>query len=350
MNKFIIIFSIFFSLSCSAQDDTNRNSSQNSEHNSGTISAPAAEEILAQAEALPELRSLLIGNSDSLYHQWYVNGGSPGEPHNMKSASKAVINTLYGIALEEEWIDSLNTPVADFLPEYFDSSMPDQKLEITLEDLLTMRSGLESTSFNNYGRWIASSDWIAYQINAELQYQPGTVMNYSTGNSHLLGVILACITGQNLHQLAQTYVLNPMGETIPTWDRDPLGNFLGGNNMHFSPESLYNLGRIYANGGFNSNGERLFGSDWIDKTFTAYGSSNFNNHGYGYHWWIDEYNGYETRFAWGHGGQYLFWVPEIDLLAVTTSSNAQSGSSHGHRRQIFELLEEKILPYFEANV
>lgn len=331
---------------CSSENGIQRDTDSNDVTENKNFPDVDSQQILAEAESLPQLRSLIIGDPDSIYHQWYVNGATAGQPHNMKSASKSVMSALYGIALKEGWIESLNSPVVDFLPEYFDESMPEKKREITLEDLLTMRSGLESTSFNNYGRWIASRDWIGYQIRADLEYEPGTLMRYSTGSSHLLGVILTRVTGQSLHQLAQNYIFDHFGNQLRPWDRDPQGYFLGGNNMRFEPESLFKFGQIYANDGKTQSGETLFSTEWIDRTFEIYGHSNYNNHGYGYHWWIDEYRGYETRFAWGHGGQYLFWVPELDLIAVTTSTNNPNHTSRGHRRQIFSLLEDKIIPYY----
>lgn len=347
--KTFLIFATLILSACStdnSQSDTDTNI--NLSETVAPISAPEPEEIQEHAENMDNLRSLIIGTPDSVYYEWYVNGSNPERAHNMKSASKGIISALYGIALEEEWIESLDIPVAEFLPEYFDESMPAEKFDITLEDMLTMRSGLESTSFNSYGRWVASSNWIGYQINADLAEEPGTNMRYSTGNSHILGVILARVTGMNLRELAQTYIFNQFDERIPIWDRDPQGNFLGGNNMAFRPITLFRFGQMYANGGTSPDGSQLFPENWIDRTFQVRGRSTFNDHGYGYHWWIDDFGDYTTRFSWGHGGQYLFWIPELDLIAVTTSANHTGSSSRGHRRSIFDLLEDKIIPYFEA--
>ncbi len=341
---------LFFVASC---DHNGQNADGETDSRISSLAAtetnpPEPEEILDRAESLDNLQSLLLGSPDTLYYEWYINGGNPGSAHNMKSASKSIISALYGVALNEGWIESLDTPVSEFLPEYFDESMPAEKFEITLDDMLSMRSGLESTSFNNYGSWVVSSNWISYQINAELRETPGTRMRYSTGNSHILGVILSRVTGHNLRELSQRYIFDHFGERIPPWDRDPQGNFLGGNNMAFSPETFFRFGQLYANNGITPDGEQLFPDYWIEQSFKVYGRSNFNDHGYGYHWWVDEFGGYSTRFAWGHGGQYLFWIPDLDLIAVTTSLNHSGRSSRGHRRSIFKLLEDKIIPYYEA--
>jgi CubicO group peptidase (beta-lactamase class C family) len=64
---------------------------------------------------------------------------------------------------------------------------------------------------------------------------------------------------------------------------------------------------------------------------------------YGYLWWVYEIRGYDTCFAWGYGGQYIFVVPALDLVMVTTSSPDVSEERRGHRRLLFDILDELIV-------
>jgi CubicO group peptidase (beta-lactamase class C family) len=64
---------------------------------------------------------------------------------------------------------------------------------------------------------------------------------------------------------------------------------------------------------------------------------------YGYLWWVYEIRGYDTCFAWGYGGQYIFVVPALDLVMVTTSSPDVSEERRGHRRLLFDILDELVV-------
>jgi CubicO group peptidase (beta-lactamase class C family) len=79
----------------------------------------------------------------------------------------------------------LHDPIAKYLGSAGPQADP-AKHAITIEDLLTMRSGLESTSSRNYGAWVQSGNWVRHALARPLVTKPGTEMIYSTGNSHLL--------------------------------------------------------------------------------------------------------------------------------------------------------------------
>src|SRR5678816_4959339 len=81
------------------------------------------------------------------------------------------------------------TPIRTYFPEIA-QDRDARKQRITIEDLLTMRSGLESTSNRNYGAWVQSRNWVQHALAQPLVAMPGTEMEYSTGNTHLLSAIL----------------------------------------------------------------------------------------------------------------------------------------------------------------
>jgi len=83
-------------------------------------------------------------------------------------------------------------------------------------------------------------------------------------------------------------------------------------------------------------------SRWVDDSFVPRGQSDFNDQLYGYGWWMREFAGEQAYFAWGFGGQYVFVIPRLQLVVVTTSSTATGEERRGHRRTIFGLLEETI--------
>ncbi len=56
-----------------------------------------------------------------------------------------------------------------------------------------------------------------------------------------------------------------------------------------------------------------------------------------------EIGGHDTCFAWGYGGQYIFVVPDLDLVIVTTASPDVSEERRGHRQRVFDILLRQVV-------
>src|SRR5688500_15590129 len=76
------------------------------------------------AAGLPRLHSLLVSWRDELILEHYGNGGRGSRPANVKSASKSIISTLVGIAIDRGHIKSVHQPIADYFPELRRASDP----------------------------------------------------------------------------------------------------------------------------------------------------------------------------------------------------------------------------------
>ena len=140
------------------------------------------------ASELPRLHSLLVSRRGELILERYFNGRRATTPANVKSVSKSIISALVGIASDRKLLD-LKQPIGRYFPEALPAPAEEPKRAITIEDLLTMRSGLESTSNRNYGAWVQSGNWVRHALAKPLLSRPGSEMTYSTGNSHLLSAI-----------------------------------------------------------------------------------------------------------------------------------------------------------------
>jgi CubicO group peptidase (beta-lactamase class C family) len=307
-------------------------------------SQPRADEaIRAAAAQLPRLHSLLVSRHGSLELEYYAKGAGPARLANVKSVSKSIISTLVGIAIDRHLLESVKQPIVRFFPRLRQDRDP-RKARITVEDLLTMRAGLESTSFDNYGAWVRSPNWINYALDRPLVSEPGTTMEYSTGNTHVLSAMLTSATKGSTWAFLQETLGRPLGITFARWPRDPQGIYFGGNDMLMTPRQMVTIGELYLNRG-RAGDRQVVPAAWIDASCTPRGRSRFNpDQTYGYGWWMRDFAGRQGCFAWGYGGQYIMVFRDLGLVVVTTSSTAVSDERRDHRRQIFELVERLILP------
>jgi len=295
------------------------------------------------AQRLPRLHSLLISQGNDVLFEAYYNGRNRSQAANMKSASKSVISALVGIAIQEGMIESLDQPIADFFPEYITEENR-SKAQITIEDLLTMESGLASTSDDRtYGRWAVSRDWVKFVLDQPMVATPGQRMIYSTGSTHLLSAILTRATGMDTRTFAQRYLLNPLKARITYWSQDPQGIYFGGNNMEMTPRDMLAFGQMYLDKG-HFKGRQVISSDWVEASLEPHAASpRGQGRLYGYGWWLRELGGVRVPVAWGFGGQLILVIEELDLVVVATSASTPGPDRRRHTRALYNLLEEQIL-------
>lgn len=308
----------------------------------------AVKDIEEQASSINSVTSLLVQQEGQLLVERYLNGLSPGETTNIKSASKSIISLLVGLAIENGYIEGVGEPIKKYFPDYFSANPDSLKEHITIKDLLTMRSGLETTSFYNYGRWVVSDNWVEFALDQPLEAKPGGDMVYSTGTSHLLSVIISKATGMSSNVFAQKYLFGPMNIQVGGWDRDPQGYYMGGNNMALRPTDMLKIGQMVLNGGLYQ-GQRIISEQWLDASFKTYTRSNYNPYNYGYLWWKKPVGGYQVHFAWGFGGQYIFMIPDLNAVIVLTGALENATQQRSYKEPVFSLLGETIIPFLKTN-
>ena len=293
------------------------------------------------ASELPRLKSLLVSHRGTIAFERYFNGARAAQPANIKSASKSVISALVGIAISRGYIKSVDQKILDYFPELASDPEP-KKREITVEDLLTMRSGLESTSGRNYGAWVQSPNWVRFVLRRPLVDEPGTRVEYSTGSSHLLSAILTKATKRSTWQFAQESLAKPLGFTLARWPADPQGIYFGGNEMLMTPRQMIEFGELYLNNG-KAGDQQILPKSWIDQTQIGRGRSRWgSDREYGMGFWIRELAGQDSYYAWGYGGQFIFIVPSRQLVIVTTSRADVSRERRDHLDAIYTLADQIV--------
>ena len=301
------------------------------------------EPALTTAESMPRLYSLLVSWRGHLVLEHYYNGSGPLKLINIKSASKSVLSSLIGIAINRGYIKGLDQPISEYFSNQIINSSGFDKGKITIADLISMQSGLETTSNRNYGAWVLSKDWVAFALNQPMESNPGIYMRYSTGNTHLLSAILTQASGKTTLQFAREHLAQPLGFLLAEWPRDPAGIYFGGNDMEMTARQMIAFGELYLNDGI-MNGKQIISADWIKVSLQRHAkSTREEGRYYGYGWWLREMAGFETAYAWGYGGQFIILVPDLDLVIVTTSSSMPHRDRRTHRRELRELLEIDII-------
>ena len=296
---------------------------------------------------MPRLHSLLVSWRGEVILEQYGKGITPTRLANVKSVSKSVISALVGIAIDEGLIPGVETRLSTYFPVLLEDR-DERKRQITVGHLLSMQSGLESTSSGNYGPWVRSRNWVSYVLARSMVSDPGTSMEYSTGSTHLLSAILTRVTKRSTYAFAQEKIGRPLGLTLARWPRDPQGIYFGGNDMLMTPRQMLAFGELYLRGGV-AGGRQVVPRAWVETSCAPRGRSRYNpDQQYGYGWWLRTFGGVEGCFAWGFGGQYILVFRDLDLVIVTTSSPEVSEERRGHRRLVFDLVERLVVPQVAA--
>jgi CubicO group peptidase (beta-lactamase class C family) len=306
-----------------------------------TLDSARLAEAYDRAAQMPRVRSLLVEWRGERVGERYWRGATATTHANVKSVSKSIVSALVGIAIAEGHLEGLHQTIGELLPR--ETRMLDSaKRAITLEDLITMRAGLASTSFGDYGAFVSSRHWVQYVLTRPMEAEPGGRMLYSTGSSHLLSAILTRATGTSTHRFAARELARPLGFQLRPWTTDPQGIYFGGNEMRLTPRQMLAFGRLYLRGGRAPDGTQVLPREWIDSSWVRRTSSPWNGHGYGYGWWMRETRGVPVYFAWGYGGQFIFVVPALELVAVITS-DPNTARDGGHLGALHELFDELIV-------
>ncbi|MDO5642773.1 MAG: serine hydrolase [Paracoccus sp. (in: a-proteobacteria)] len=294
-----------------------------------------AQGIDAAAARMDQLRALVVHQNGQRAFAQAFRGPAVDRPANVKSVSKTILALLTGIAIDRGVIRGVDQLV---LPILGHSGFGDARDRLSIGNLLTMQTGLASTSGGNYGAWVSSRDWVESAL-ARPEGQPGGRFIYSTGGWHVLGAALARASGQSLHRLAQDWLAAPLDIRIPPWIADPQGRFLGGNDMAISPLGLARIGDMVLAGG-RAGDRQVVSRDWITQSWQSRTRSPFSGDNYGYGWFLTRYGGQSGYYARGYGGQMLALIPARGLSVAITSDPDRPARGDGYFGELRRLVDQ----------
>jgi CubicO group peptidase (beta-lactamase class C family) len=280
------------------------------------------------------------------WHPYYQQSGL----HTMQSVTKSVTSAVVGVAIRRGNLPGTGAHVMSYLNEREVPDPDGRKEAITVEDVLTMRAGLEwdewGTGYddprNDCAQLEASRDWIGFVLAKPMAADPGTSFVYNSGATQLLSGVLRRATGRAIDAYARQHLFAPIGIASFHWKKTPDGLPDTEGGLYLAPRDLARLGLLYLHDGV-WDGRRLLPEGWVERSVTPWVDRTPLGSGYGYGWWILE-DGTGDRpkayAAMGFGGQHLVVVPSLDLVAVFTGWNI-----HGRRYpSMVTAFGERIVP------
>jgi CubicO group peptidase (beta-lactamase class C family) len=224
-----------------------------------------------------ELHSLMLHRAGQVVAEawWWPYG--PHRPRIMHSLAKSLTSCAIGLAIEEGAF-ALTDKVVSFFPDVLPPVVDDNLAAMTVEDLLTMRTGHAAEVGGSLWRRIDTS-WIAEFFKIPVVNPPGGLFVYSSAASYMLAAILFRTTGQTLHDYLRPRLLEPLGIHGETWDVGPDGFNPGGNGFTGTTSDILKLGVLMAQDGI-WEGRRLLPAGWLHTATRGHADEDR----YGYHW------------------------------------------------------------------
>lgn len=282
------------------------------------INSSVIESVHQTLDQYPINAEVIVRNG-VIVDEYYKEGYDENSIFTLQSTSKSVTSAIFGIAMDKGYIESVNTPISTYFPEILNYGS-EYKNQITVWNLLTHTTGLDVSDTANWNEWLASSNWVNYVLERPAVSRPGTTFNYFTGNTHLLSAIIEKTTGKTTYEFGKENLFDKLDMDSVECSTDPQGISDGGNGFAMNIYDMAKLGQLYLNEGV-WEGEQVISKQWIEDSTTVQFDIQSGSADYGYQWWVRTFgnNNYHAYFAQGHYGQYIFVVPELELVVAITS-------------------------------
>jgi CubicO group peptidase (beta-lactamase class C family) len=190
-----------------------------------------------------------------------------------------------------------------------------------------------------------SDDWVAHVLATPMIKEPGYSFNFNSGNAILMASILEKETGEEFEELTKKRLFDPLSISDWEWDRTSNSKVNSAWGLHLKSIDMAKIGYLFIKNGAWQD-QLLFDDIWrVRSTRGRNAVSNYFN--YGYYWWSFNSRADAVRFltrndvffAWGEGGQFIFVVPHLELVVVTTGGNFNANDTKS-----IEILRDHIFP------
>jgi CubicO group peptidase (beta-lactamase class C family) len=231
---------------------------------------------------------------------------------NIKSATKSFTGILACIALQKGLLDSVKQKLCDIFPEYFVNHQ--DKKEITIEDVLTMRSGLVGNNKNDGYNFFMTDNTVEFALSSPLKYPIGSTFFYVDVNNQLVSYAIQRKYGKPMSEFAKEYLFDPLGIDDWYWQAGNDGVTYGASNLNLKPRDMAKFGQMLLQNGKWGN-KQIIDSAWVSEAIKKH--VDLQGWGYGYYIWLNTID--KVYWAAGHGGQMIMVATDKKLVIVVTA-------------------------------
>ncbi len=262
----------------------------------------------------------------------YFRGYGPTTRFSSFSVAKSFLSAVVGVAIDRGFVPGVDQLAYPYFDAWKAPGTDERKRAVTVRHLLTMSSGLRFTDASS-GGWagtdiegiLNADDSVAYVLDLPSVAEPGTLWNYSSGDSILLSGIVQAATGRSVFDLGREHIFNRIGMGTMTWTSDGAGHTIGGWGIGATVREYARFGYLYLKGG-RWDGEALVPEPWIGQSLTAARPSVI---WYGFQWWLAPFFSSDPRnpvpgdmfAAQGLYLQKIFVIPSRDLVVVRVGTD-----------------------------
>ncbi|HEY3551295.1 MAG TPA: serine hydrolase [Gaiellaceae bacterium] len=278
--------------------------------------------------AYGDITSVVVSRGGEVVVEDYLEGDA-GTPRNTRSCTKTVAGMLLGIAIERGIVAGVDTRLADLLAE--------DAPTITLRDLLTMSSCLDCNDWDddspgNEELMYPQPDWLAFALGLPLREE--RTFSYCTAAVVALGIALERALAEPLPAFARRELFDPLGIDRAEWQQTPLGQTSTAGGLLLTSRALLALGELYLR-----DGGGVVPPGWVAESLRPHARIDAETE-YGYLWWLKSFAGERSFYMTGMGGNRVHVFPDLDLVAVITTTNFRRRDAHALSDR---LLVEQIL-------
>ena len=268
-----------------------------------------------------KVAGLIVVKDGKVVYERYGLGNNKDTKWVSFSVAKSVVAMLYGAAVKDGYIKSLDEKVTDYLPRLKDSAYQDT----TIKHLLQMASGVQwNEDYADPKSDVASASYDTLSLYEYLRHKPrtappGETFNYNTAETNLAGTLLRSAIGNNLATYLSDKIWRPFGmQADAYWQlTEPGGGEFGGCCINATLRDYARLGLFAMNNGVLEDGTRVLPDNWMTESTTpSKGSA-----GYGYFWWLYPDGTYQ---AMGIFGQGIYINTEQQVVIAIHSAREQA--------------------------
>ena len=279
-----------------------------------------------------EVHSCIVMRHGHVVAETYPQPWRKDYRHTMYSVSKTFTSVAVGMCIQDSLI-----ALGDTIGKYI--SMPASATRnvraITVRDLLTMQSGIPVDTKMR----IHETEWLKAYLSKKPTASPGTRWAYDSIMSYILSAIVQKATGQTLMDFLQERLFHPLSITDALWEESPEGITCGGWGLYIRPEAMAAFGQFLLDKG-QWHGKQLLSSSWVDEMMKPQSV----NGRYSYHIWQTQYPGWAE--ANGANGQFIFLIPEADMVVSITQCTGKSAPIPGWIKTILvDSCQPEALPH-----